>query len=67
MWGMNSVGRIKAAVSFQPSDRVPVIAQVFGHAATVSGVALGEYVRSGEVLARCQIQALKHYKMPMMS
>lgn len=58
---MTGAERIKAAVNFQPSDRVPVIAQVFGHAATVSGVALGEYVRSGELLARCQIQALKRY------
>ncbi|MGO9568061.1 MAG: uroporphyrinogen decarboxylase family protein [Desulfomonilaceae bacterium] len=58
---MNSVERIKATVNFQPSDRVPVIAQVFGHAATVPGVALGEYVRSGKLLARCQIQALKQY------
>jgi uroporphyrinogen decarboxylase len=58
---MTSVERIKAAVNFQSSDRVPVIAQVFGHAATVAGVALGEYVRSGKLLARCQIQALKRY------
>lgn len=58
---MNSVERIKAAVNLQPYDRVPVIPQVFGHAATLAGVALGEYVRSGEVLARCQIRALKHY------
>ena len=58
---MNSAERIKAAVNFQPADRVPVIAQVFGHAATVAGVALGEYVRNGELLARCQLQALKRY------
>ncbi len=58
---MNSIERIRAAVNFQPQDRVPVIAQVFGHAATVAGVALGDYVRSGKLLAHCQIQALKHY------
>jgi uroporphyrinogen decarboxylase len=58
---MNSVERIKAAVNFQPPDRLPVIAQVFGHAATLAGVPLGDYVRSGELLAHCQIQALKHY------
>ena len=58
---MNGVERIKAAVNFQPTDRVPVIAQVFGHAAILAGVTLGEYVRSGELLARCQIQALKQY------
>ncbi len=58
---MNSIERIRAAVNFQPPDRVPVIAQVFGHAAGLAGVALGDYVRSGELLANCQIQALKHY------
>jgi len=58
---MNNVERIKAAVDFQSPDRVPVIAQVFGHAATLARVALDHYVRDGELLARCQIQALKHY------
>ena len=58
---MNSLERVQAAVNFQTLDRVPVIAQVFGHAATLAGVALGDYVRDGALLARCQIQALKHY------
>jgi len=58
---MNSIERLTAAVNFQRPDRVPVIAQVFGHAATVAGVPLGEYVRKGEILARCQIQALQKY------
>ncbi len=58
---MNSVDRIKAAVNFDPPDYVPVIAQVFGHAATLAGIPLGDYVKSGKLLARCQIQALKHY------
>ena len=58
---MNSIDRIKAAVDFETPDRVPVIAQVFGHAATLAGVALGDYVREGELLARCQIQALENY------
>lgn len=58
---MNGVERIKAAVNFQSPDRVPVIAQVFGHAATVAGVPVSEYVRSGKLLARCQLQALKQY------
>jgi uroporphyrinogen decarboxylase len=58
---MNSLERIKAAVSFQMPDRVPVIAQVFGHAASLAGVTVDEYVRNGKLLARCQIQALKHY------
>jgi uroporphyrinogen decarboxylase len=58
---MNSLERIQAAVSFKKPDRVPVIAQVFGHAAVLAGVPLGEYVRDGELLARCQLQALARY------
>ena len=58
---MNSIERIKSAVNFETPDRVPVIAQVFGHAASLAGVPLGDYVRDGELLARCQIKALEHY------
>ncbi len=58
---MNGIERIKAAVHFETSDRVPVIAQVFGHAATLAGVALRDYVQDGDLLARCQIQALERY------
>ena len=58
---MNSLERIQAAVRFQPADRVPVVAQVFGHAAILAGVPLGDYVRDGELLARCQLQALERY------
>ena len=58
---MNSIERIKAAVNFEIPDRVPVIAQVFGHAATLAGIALGDYVQDGDLLARCQIQALERY------
>ncbi len=58
---MNSLERIKAALNFKQPDRVPVIAQVFGHAAILAGVALGDYARNGELLARCQLQALQFY------
>jgi uroporphyrinogen decarboxylase len=58
---VNSLERIQAAVSFGKPDRVPVIAQVFGHAAVLAGVPIGEYVRDGELLARCQLQALARY------
>jgi uroporphyrinogen decarboxylase len=58
---MNSLERIQATVSFGKPDRVPVIAQVFGHAAVLAGAPLGEYVRDGELLARCQLQALARY------
>jgi uroporphyrinogen decarboxylase len=58
---MNSLQRIQAAIRLEQTDRVPVIPQVFGHAAVLNGVALGKYVRDGELLARCQLQALARY------
>lgn len=58
---MNSLQRIQAAVRFERADRVPVIPQIFGHAAAIAGKTLGEYVRNGETLARCQLQALAFY------
>ncbi len=58
---MNSLERIKAAIKFQDTDRAPVIAQVFGHAGSLAGVAVDEYVRDGEMLARCQLNALERY------
>jgi uroporphyrinogen decarboxylase len=58
---MNSMERIKAALDFGKPDRVPVIAQVFGHAAVLAGISLRDYLQDGELLARCQIQALKRY------
>jgi uroporphyrinogen decarboxylase len=58
---MNGIERVRAALGFQKPDRVPAIAQVFGHAAAVAGVTLRDYVRDGELLARCQEQALQRY------
>ncbi len=58
---MNSIELINAAIHFEKADRTPVIAQVFGHAATLAGKALGDYVRDGELLANCQIKALEYY------
>ncbi len=58
---MNSLERVVAAVRFEAPDRAPVIAQVFGHAATLAGVPVDEYVRDGKTLARCQLEALRRY------
>jgi uroporphyrinogen decarboxylase len=58
---MNSLQRIQAAVRFEKTDKVPVVAQVFGHAATLANVRLDEYVRDGGLLARCQLDALDRY------
>src|SRR5208282_4198248 len=58
---MNSLERILAAIRFEEPDRLPVIAQVFGHAASVSAVPLDAYVQDGELIARCQMDALQKY------
>lgn len=58
---MNSLDRIAATIEFGDADRVPVIAQVFAHAATLANVAVDAYVRDGETIARCQINALRRY------
>ena len=58
---MNSIERISATLKFEKPDRVPVIAQIFGHAAIMEGVALGDYVKNGDLIARCQIKALERY------
>lgn len=58
---MNGLQRVAAALQLQETDQVPVMAQVFGHAAMLAGVPLCDYVRDGEILARCQIQALRQY------
>ncbi len=58
---MNSIERVIAAVEFKKPDRVPVIAQVFGQSAVLAGIPLGEYLRKGELIAKCQIKALEYY------
>jgi len=58
---MTSVERILAAVDLKAVDRVPVIAQVFAHAATYGDVPLAKYLQDGRTLAKCQIKALKRH------
>ncbi len=58
---MNSIERVMAAISFQKADRTPVVAQVFGHAAVKNRVRLVDYLQSGEIAARCQLEALDYY------
>lgn len=58
---MNSLERIKAAIAFSPVDRTPAVPQLFGHAAALAGVALDDYLRDGDLLARCQIAARARY------
>ncbi|MGB8295791.1 MAG: uroporphyrinogen decarboxylase family protein [Polyangia bacterium] len=59
---MTGLERILAAVRFEPSDQVPVIPQIFGHAARIAGVSLDQYLTDAAVLARCQLAALDRYR-----
>ena len=58
---MNSLERVVAAVGFQKTDRVPVIAQVFAHAATLESCPGGRIRAGWRDTARCQLKALAHY------
>lgn len=58
---MNGLERITAAVHLGQVDRVPVIAQVFGHAARLAGMPLRRYLTNGASLAAAQLVALEHY------
>jgi uroporphyrinogen decarboxylase len=58
---VKSIERIQAVVNFERADRLPVIAQVFGHTAVVAGKTIHDYVSRGSVLADCQIRALERY------
>jgi uroporphyrinogen decarboxylase len=58
---VNGLERILAAVRFQPPDRIPVLPQVFGHAARARGVALERYLTDAEMLAQCQLAAMADY------
>jgi uroporphyrinogen decarboxylase len=58
---MTSLERIIKTVRFKQTDRVPVIAQIGGHSALLSGNRLIDYLTKGEVAAYSQIEALRHY------
>jgi uroporphyrinogen decarboxylase len=58
---VNSLERIVRTVRFEPADRPPVIAQVFGCAASLADVPLDRYVRDGETLAKCQLEAWRRF------
>lgn len=58
---MNSLERVVAAIRFEETDRIPVIAPVFGHAAHLFGIQLSKYLKSGKLLAETQIKAREYY------
>jgi uroporphyrinogen decarboxylase len=58
---MNGLERILAAARFQPTDRLPFVPQLFGHAAATGGATLSAYLRDGRLLAECQLREKESY------
>jgi uroporphyrinogen decarboxylase len=58
---MMTVERIRRTIALQRSDRPPVIAQVFAHAAVACGRSVDAYVSSGALAAACQLEARARY------
>lgn len=58
---MNGLERVFAAVHFRPTDRLPAVPQLYGHAAYRCGVKLRDYLQDGALLARCQLDAQARY------
>lgn len=56
---MNSTERVFSLLKFLEADRPPVIPEMFGVTATLVGETPRNYVSSGAVLAKCQIEAQK--------
>lgn len=58
---MNSLERIQATLEGRPTDRIPVITQVFGYAAVVEGIELPLYYQGGSPLADAQLKTLRRF------
>lgn len=58
---MNGLERILAAARCLPTDRLPFVPQLFGHAAVTGGVVLSAYLRDGCLLADCQLRERERY------
>lgn len=58
---MNRIERLRGTLAFRETDRVPVLPQVFAHAAVVAGVGVAEYLQHGETLAASQLAAQRRY------
>ena len=56
---MNSTERVFSLLKFLETDRAPVIPEMFGVTATLTGETPRNYVSSGAVLAKCQVEAQK--------
>ena len=58
---MTSLERILGAARRQTVDRVPVAPYLGNHGARVAGVRIGDYCRSGRVMAEAQFHAWQIY------
>ncbi|MBI3599302.1 MAG: uroporphyrinogen decarboxylase family protein, partial [Nitrospinae bacterium] len=58
---MTSLERVKATIRFEETDRPPVIPEIAAVTAVMEGISVKEYVLHGEVIARCQIEALRYF------
>ncbi len=58
---MNSLERVKAAIRFEKTDRIPVIPEVAGVTARLLHKSVHDYVTDGELIAQSQLAAQKHF------
>ncbi len=58
---MTSLERMRCAARRQPVDRIPVAPYMGNHGARIAGVPIGQYCRSGRVMAEAQYQAWQVY------
>jgi uroporphyrinogen decarboxylase len=58
---VNSLRLVQDTVAMRTTERVPVIPQIFGHAAVFSNVPLNSYLKDGRLLAECQIGTMESY------
>ena len=49
--------RVRSVIQFQKTDRPPVIPELIAVTATMAGVSPKEYVRSGQLISECQLDA----------
>ncbi len=61
LYVMTSLERVRATIRFEEVDRPPVIPEIAAVTAVMKGISVKEYVLDGEVIARCQIDALRSF------
>ncbi len=54
---LTSYDRISSVLNFRQTDRVPVATEMIGVTATLAGERVVDYVKNGDLLAQCQIDA----------